>query len=49
MPCAGKPPNDYAYDSKALDAAFAERVVAETHEFYQRLRDGTHQAAVAAN
>lgn len=45
----GKPPNDYAYDSKALDAAFAERVVAETHEFYQRLRDGTHQAAVAAN
>lgn len=45
----GKPPNEYAYDAKALDAAFAERVVAETHEFYQRLRNGTHLAAIAAN
>jgi len=45
---AGKPPNEYGYDAKPLDAAFAERVVAETHQFYQRLRAGTHAAAVFA-
>ena len=48
MAVAGKPPNEYAYGARPLDAAFAEGVVAETHEFYQRLRAGTRAAAVSA-
>ena len=41
----GKPANQYGYDAKALDAAFAKNVVAETSAFYQRLRAGTKQVA----
>ena len=41
----GKPANAYGFDAKALDAAFAKNVVAETSAFYQRLRAGTQQAA----
>ena len=37
----GKPANRYAYDAKALDKDHAQRVVAETHEFYLRLKAGT--------
>jgi inorganic pyrophosphatase len=41
----GKPANAYGCDAKALDAAFAKNVVAETSAFYQRLRAGTKQVA----
>ena len=37
----GKPANRYAYDAKALNKEHAQRVVAETHEFYLRLKAGT--------
>ncbi len=43
----GKAANSYGFGAKALDAAFARGVVAETSAFYQRLRAGTCQAAVA--
>ena len=37
----GKPANRYAFDAKALSADHAQKVVAETHEFYLRLKAGT--------
>ena len=43
----GKAANAYGYEARALDAAFAKNVVAETSAFYQRLRAGTQQAAAA--
>lgn len=44
----GKAANSYGFGAKALDAAFARGVVAETSAFYQRLRAGTCQVVVAA-
>ncbi len=41
----GKPANRYAYDAKALCAEHAQKVVAETHEFYLRLKAGTQPNA----
>lgn len=33
----GKPENKFAFDSEAKDAAYAKNVVAETHQFWQKL------------
>ena len=36
----GKPPNAFGYDAKCMDAAFAAKVVEETHGFYNALKSG---------
>ena len=41
----GKPANRYAYDAKALGPEHAHKVVAETHDFYLRLKAGTQPNA----
>ena len=39
----GKPANEFGYDNKALDKAFTDNVIAETHEFYNRLKSGRRE------
>ncbi|XP_064637864.1 uncharacterized protein LOC135494040 [Lineus longissimus] len=33
----GKPPNEFAFNGEAKNRAFAERVITETHEYWQKL------------
>ncbi|CAF4958921.1 unnamed protein product [Pieris macdunnoughi] len=40
----GKPPNRFAFDAEPKDAAFARRVVEETHEFWRGLVSGSAAA-----
>ncbi|XP_022123308.1 inorganic pyrophosphatase [Pieris rapae] len=40
----GKPPNRFAFDAEPKDAAFARRVVDETHEFWRGLVSGAAAA-----
>jgi len=41
----GKPPNTFAFEGQAKNKAFAEKVVAENHEFWKKLIDGTTPAS----
>lgn len=36
----GKPQNAYGYDDKCLNKEFTMGVIAETHEFYNKLKSG---------
>ena len=39
----GKGANAFGYGDKALDKAFTDGVIAETHEFYNRLKSGRRE------
>jgi inorganic pyrophosphatase len=39
----GKPANEFGYGDKPVDKAFTDAIIAETHEFYNRLKSGRRE------